>query len=90
MENTTTTKRRPVTPPGFTDGPYFRSYARRPAGHGYWFFQASATREARDADLYGEPVAFTGTYAEAKAEALAHFTGPAFSGGRVTWVAVLP
>ena len=54
-----------------TDSPYRRSHRNAPRGRGGWGFQRSRTRTAYDYDRYGDIEFFTGTYAEARRQAMA-------------------
>jgi len=59
----------------FTTASFRRSAGRNPRGFGAWAFQASRTRSAFDADLFGPVVVVTGTFTEAKAEAARQLDG---------------
>lgn len=66
----------------FTNRAFERSHGRSPRGFGSWAFQATERLAAFDDDLVGEPVFFTGTLTDAKAQLVA-------TGVEGTW-AVLP
>lgn len=59
----------------FTDAAFRRSAGRKPRGWAAWAFQATQSRAAFDADLFGPVVIISGTFTEATAEAARRFTG---------------
>jgi hypothetical protein len=52
--------------------PYINSHAKQPRGRGYWAF--CPTSQHRDADYIDHSFFVSGSYAEAKARAVKHFT----------------
>ncbi len=58
-------------------GPYLNSHAKQPRGRGYWAF--CPTMHYRQADYIDHSFFVSGTYAEAKAQAVEHFTKLGFA-----------
>lgn len=57
-----------------TTSAWVRSHGRfRPPAFGTFWFRPTRSSVAYDADLHGEGVSFTGTWAEASKAALAHY-----------------
>jgi hypothetical protein len=71
--------------PEFTSAAFVRSHGTDPRGAGRWMFRPSRSRQAFDADLYGDTLEALGTYTQAR-EAVVHF----LRDQDVEFVAVLP
>jgi hypothetical protein len=62
-----------------TTRPFERSHGKAPRGFGHWAFAPSTTRDAFDHQVNHDAVEFfTGRFAEARAQAVAHFADAEF------------
>lgn len=63
--------------PTFTDAAFRRSHSKAPRGNGCWAFQATTRRTAFESEMTGPVEFFSGTFTEAKAQAVAAGMGEA-------------